>query len=43
MSRPHRAANRLLKESTVLDIVYVLSIIVVFVLVGLVAKGAEKL
>lgn len=37
------ARNRLLKEPIVLDLVYVLGIIAVFVLISAAAKGAEKL
>lgn len=36
-------AHSLLKESTLLDIIYVLGIIAVFVVVGLIARGVEKL
>lgn len=44
----HRAPDRASREPTpeeptVLDIVYVLGIIAVFVLVGLIAKGVENL
>ena len=39
----HRAECCLLKEPPVLDIVFVLGLVAVFVLISLVAKGVEKL